>query len=61
MIVVVVRDHDCVDNGYVFDFTWHLRVALWAHEGAGGATVLEDWVEENSQTAGKLEIVACMA
>lgn len=48
VIVVVMRDHDCVDNGYVFDFTRHFRVALWAHERARGTAVLKDRIEKNS-------------
>ena len=58
MVVVVVANDYCVDDGDIFDLARHLCVALWAEPAQRRAAVLEDWVEEDAEAGGKLDIVA---
>lgn len=61
MIVVVVRDHNSINEWQVFYFTWHLRVALWTQPREWGTTVFKHGVKENPKAAWELYIVASMA
>lgn len=61
MVVVVMGDDDGVYVRDVFDLTWLLGVPFRPQPGKWGAAVGEDWVEEDTEAAGKLDIVACMA
>lgn len=60
MVVVVVADDDCVDDGQVFDFARRRRVPLEVLEIDGRTAVFEDGVEQGAEPVGKLNVVACM-
>jgi hypothetical protein len=40
---------------------WNWGVAFWSHKREGAATILKYRVEEDSETAGKFDIVARMS
>ncbi len=61
VVVVVVGDDDCVYIWDVFDLTRGLCVPFWAQPGERGAAIFKDGIEEDTQAAGELDIVACVA
>jgi hypothetical protein len=60
VIIVIVGDDYCINNGDVTDLAWHLRITPRSHPGERRAAVLEYWVEENSKPAGKFGKITCM-
>lgn len=56
-----MADDDGVDHRDLFDLHGTFCVSLWTHEGDWGASWLEDWVEEDAQAAGELDVVAGVA
>lgn len=60
MIVVAVRDDNRIDNWDILDLARQFGVALGTQPLEWRTAVLENRVEEDSQTIGKLDIVACM-
>ena len=61
MVVVRMGDDDRVDERDVVDLAWGRSVTLRTEPGEGRAAVFEDWVEEDAQTRGDLDIVAGVA
>lgn len=61
MIVVVMGDHHCIDNGDILDLTRRLSVALGTQPGERRTTILEDGVEQDPQTTGEFNVIARMA
>jgi hypothetical protein len=60
VVIMAVGYNDQVYDWEVVDMAWHGGVAFWSHEGEGAAAILEYGVEEDSETAGKLNIVTRM-
>lgn len=61
VIVVIVRDNDCIDNGDLFYLAGHFCIPLWAKPTERAASFAEDWVEEYTQASWKFYIIASMA
>jgi hypothetical protein len=60
VVIVVVTDADDINLGDVLDIARLLGVSLRTDELRRGATIREDRIEEDSKTAGELDIEACM-
>ena len=58
---MVMGDDDGVYDWDIFDLTRWLSVPFRAQPGKWGAAVGKDRIEEHTETAGKLDIIACVA
>lgn len=61
MVVVGMRDHDCVDDGDVFDLAGNLGVPFGSKPGERTATGFEHWIEEDAEAAGEFDEVASVS
>lgn len=61
VVVVVVADDDCIDDGDIADIAGCLGVSLGSPPGQRRTTVLEDGVEKHSEAGWKLNVVASVA
>jgi hypothetical protein len=61
VVVVRVRNYHRINQRDIGDIYGAGRVSLGSHEAEGAAPRLEDRIEEDSQAAGELDIVACVS
>lgn len=61
MVVMVVRNDDRIDVRDILNLTRHVCISLGTHEAERRASLREDGIEEDSQTAREFDIEASMS
>jgi hypothetical protein len=61
VVVMVVADEHCVDEGKVIQIARPVCVSLWPEEGEWRTAIFEDGIKEDAKTRREFDVIAGVA